>query len=260
MMATEDPDKFKIRIDDEDPDVLQQEELKDKKFDKLNHRITILTILLPCLMILMLVAGYFEIKKRLASNMDASTTAVSNLYKEIDGQLDALSETILGVNGKMDADIENLEKALKDINKLKSHFSDFEVKTVDKEEQEKALGKISQQILPIQKQVDALKKDIKVQNDEINQNIAALNTTLNDSEKTIKNIQLALSRLDKNKIDSKTLQKTLKSEIEQLNAKNSKLQTDIDRLRIALIKVQKQALSGSTDGESSPGVIEQTIE
>ena len=266
-MSTEDTDKFRIRLDDEDPDTLKLNEIKDQQIDKLNHRVTILAILLPCLMILMMVAGYIEIKKRLANNMDASTSAVSSLYKEIEGQLGTMGTTVQSLNEVVVSDNTKLADALKDIERLKSHFSDFESSTVGKEEQQKALSEINQQIKPIGKIIEDLKNDVQTTKEDISKNIKSLTTTLdtlssdiNAQNKTLKNIQSKLSQLDKDKVDFKIFQDTLKTEIEKTNVKNSQLKKDIDKMRIEFIKIQNNSSSGSGNKGNGTGVIEETIE
>ena len=266
-MDTEDTDKFKIRLDDEDPDALKLDELKNDKIEKVNQKVTLIAILLPCLMILLGVAGYLEMKRNLANNMDASTTAVSDMYKEIDGQIGNMGTSVQSLNEVVVSDNQKLEAALKDIERLKSHVSDFESTTVGKEEQEKALGEISRQIKPINERVEGLKKDIQATKEDISKNLNGLTARLDElssnasaQDKALKNIQSKLSLLDKNKIDAKTFQSTLKNEIDQLTLKNSQLKKDIDKIRIELIKIQNSNANGSNTGGNATGVIEETIE
>ncbi len=87
-MAEKDPTKFRIRIDDESPDTGFEEEIKDRRIEKLSQRITFVSILIPCLIAVILFVAYFDIKKRVGS-MHSSGEVVS---QDLDSRLSLVSE------------------------------------------------------------------------------------------------------------------------------------------------------------------------
>ena len=62
-MKEENSPEFQFNGDDQDPDELYQEEMKDLRVEKLNQRITLFSILLPCLLVIILYFGYRDLKK-----------------------------------------------------------------------------------------------------------------------------------------------------------------------------------------------------
>ncbi len=48
-MAERKPSEFRFNVDDQEPDEFYHEEMKDLRVEKLSQRITLISILLPCL-------------------------------------------------------------------------------------------------------------------------------------------------------------------------------------------------------------------
>jgi hypothetical protein len=59
-MTEDESKKFEMRMDDESQDFQVQEEIDDSKVKKLSRRITRVSIIVPCLVIIMIVAAYLE--------------------------------------------------------------------------------------------------------------------------------------------------------------------------------------------------------
>jgi chromosome segregation ATPase len=258
-MNHEETEKFKIRMDDEVPEALEPihpEPSKDDPIDKLKRKFVLLAVLLPCLVIVAFAAGYFEMKKRLANNMDAGTAAVSDLYKEIEARLNEVTENMHVMEEKLTTDVTNFTSAFKG---LQSSLNQVKTRSVDKKDQETAISKINEQIAPMQTLIEDLKTDIHAFKESMAKDVGGISQTLDVQDRHIKNIQSKVSSMDKNKIDFTTFRDSLKAETQQLNAANDQLKRDMDKLRIELLKLQTRATAAPGNNGGSSHVIEETI-
>ena len=271
-MNTGDPDRFKIRLDNNDPEPLRFEGQEESRLDKLNQRVTLVAVFIPCLLLLMMAAGYIEFKKHLAENTSSSMAALSDLYKEMETRIKELSETMASVEGRLSAGLEKLAQTEKELARLKSGYAVIEKNTVDKKDQEKALdeinARITAQVKPIADQIKPVSDNIAALQGRLasgDQKLADITekmtarlrqaaTASKQQDKTIREMQNRLAQLDRIKADNNTLKSSLRSEINQLNEKNSQLERELSKLRFELVKIHSQL--GTSDGS---GIIEQTI-
>ena len=73
--------KFEMQLDDETPEFQVQEDLDDLKVEKLHKRITRISIIIPCLVVIIILAAYFDLKKNL-SRLLLFLTAVSLIERK----------------------------------------------------------------------------------------------------------------------------------------------------------------------------------
>jgi hypothetical protein len=86
MVEEKSPD-FKIRIDEESPDSVFHDEIRELRLEKLGRRVTILSILIPCLVGALIAFAYLDLKKRVLINQDTGVKTVQNLSKDFDTRL-----------------------------------------------------------------------------------------------------------------------------------------------------------------------------
>ena len=94
-MAEKKPPEFRFNVDDQEPDEFYQEEMKDLRVEKLSQRITLISILLPCLIAVALYIGYRDLTGRVHKGRDNRNQEV----QQLSNQMEALSEKF---NEKMD--------------------------------------------------------------------------------------------------------------------------------------------------------------
>ena len=83
-MAERKPPEFRFSADDQEPDELYHEEMKDLRVEKLNQRITLLTILLPCLIAVAIYFGYRDLTSRVHQGRDSRNIEVQKLSKQME--------------------------------------------------------------------------------------------------------------------------------------------------------------------------------
>ncbi len=89
-MEEEQSPTFKISGNDE-PEDIRQDELRDLKMEKLGHRVTLLTVLIPCMIGVIGVIAYLDIKDRVTRSYDTGAIGVQKLSKDLDSKFSSLS-------------------------------------------------------------------------------------------------------------------------------------------------------------------------
>ena len=91
-MSAKDPSKnFKFRFDEEGSDHRYQEELMGLRVEKLGQRITFLAFLIPCLIGVLVLVGYLDLKGRIHSGQDSEAVGVQDLAHSMDSRFSSLS-------------------------------------------------------------------------------------------------------------------------------------------------------------------------
>jgi len=87
-MAERKPPEFRFNSGDPEPDEFFREEMKDLRVEKLNQRITLISILLPCLIAVAIYFGYRDLTTRVHQGRDSGDLEVQKLSL----QMEALSK------------------------------------------------------------------------------------------------------------------------------------------------------------------------
>jgi DNA repair exonuclease SbcCD ATPase subunit len=94
MAAEKHNDSFRISFDEEPPEESErqvQAEIEDLKVEKLSHRVTLITILIPILIVVILGVTYFDIKRRVISTETSGSRGVENLSRDLESRFSSLS-------------------------------------------------------------------------------------------------------------------------------------------------------------------------
>lgn len=199
-MTLQDASKIKIQVPDEDrPDSLFMDQIKYQRFEKLNHRVTILTILIPILIGVIIFIGYRDIREMVTQTQDMGAKELTSLAQSMDATVSNISIK----QTKMD---ETLAAKVADQEKLEAAIQDS-IKKMDTAVQD-SIGKMENAVQ------DSLKK---------------METTVQDS---IKKTETSLVEIQEGKANKKEIagdisgveskltliQKELKTSLEKMNA------------------------------------------
>ncbi|RLB96073.1 MAG: hypothetical protein DRH90_24945, partial [Deltaproteobacteria bacterium] len=70
------PSTFKLGGDDQENDAVMQAELQELKIEKLGQRVMLLAILIPCMIGVILIISYLDIKDRVKRTQSTGTIGV----------------------------------------------------------------------------------------------------------------------------------------------------------------------------------------
>jgi DNA repair exonuclease SbcCD ATPase subunit len=182
-MADENSSDFRFDADNQEPESFYHEELKDLRVEKLSQRVTLLTILLPCLLAVAVYFGYQDLAGRASRNHDAVSLEIQRLNKELEDLSKNFNEklitfsTTLSTQDKdfgtsidsrlfaMNKDVDILQNSFKSLREdvkrtLKLNRDTIEklkASKVDKKQQAVAVEKINASITLLEQELLALK-------------------------------------------------------------------------------------------------------
>jgi chromosome segregation ATPase len=292
MIDDEQYSSFKFNGDDEEePDseqTIYQEEARDRRVEKLSHRVTIISILIPVLIGVIFYIAYREITGRVSQSQDTGAMEIQNLSSQLEENFAKLSvkygELEAALTEKLAA-LEKVDRSMKaNLKQAEDTVAKINATKVDKKDQEDAIAKIDKALNPIRQELKTIKSvatDMQTQNNDLKQQLAALSAniaslsastekTLNEMSaihtKELTAIQSKLSNLSGQKMDKDALQ------LELLKARKL-FQRDLDVTKAAIDKrletmlrkikdlekvVQAPLSSAGTSGQSG-NIVEQEI-
>jgi len=191
-MAERKPPEFRLNADDQAPDEFYHEEMKDLRVEKLSQRITLLSILLPCLIAVVIYFGYRDLTGRVHQGRDSGNLEVQKLSNQMEALSKKLNEKLIAfsttlstqdqnfgnsISGKLNtinSNIEVLNQSMKSLNEnleqTKSAIKKIDAAKADKKIQEAAIAKLKADLDPLKNEFQSLtniRGDIKSVSSEI---------------------------------------------------------------------------------------------
>jgi DNA repair exonuclease SbcCD ATPase subunit len=234
-----------IQIDGQHPDSFYEDELRDLRRDsdihRLRRRVTILSILIPCLLCAILVLAYLDVRERLSQFQTAGSREVQTLSEDVLNKAASLSDQYVKLEKTSAGIQERVEKIEGDIKKLDT--SKVDKNALDMANKKRS-AEVAKTFAALQKDVaeqkaslDALAKDL---NQRLDDTLTPLRSDLQMQKKEMtkavqvtKNIQnkgqeqaSAIRRLSEGKVDKEALKSLLEN----------------DRVRMALLEKRIKTL------------------
>ena len=92
MNMDNDSSRFTIHEDSaEVPDSIYTADAENLRIEKLGNRLTLVTVLIPCLLAVVLAVAYLDIKNRVVSSQNTGIIGVQNLAKDLESRFSNLS-------------------------------------------------------------------------------------------------------------------------------------------------------------------------
>ncbi len=164
MIDDEEYSSFKFNGDDEpepEPEQsLYQEEARDRRIEKISHRVTIISILIPVLLGVVFYITYRDITSRVSQSQDTGAMEIQNLSTQLEDQFEALSKKYGELETSLAQKLATLEKVDKsmtaNLKQAQDMVSKISATKVDKKEQQDAIAKIDTALGPIRKELESL--------------------------------------------------------------------------------------------------------
>jgi archaellum component FlaC len=257
MIDDEEYPTFKFNGDDEpepEPEqTLYQEEARDRRIEKISHRVTIISILIPVLLGVVFYVTYRDITSRVSQSQDTGAMEIQNLSTQLEDQFEALSkkygELETSLAQKL-ATLEKVDKSMKaNLKQAQDMVSKINATKVDKKEQQDAIAKIDTALGPIRKELESLapmrkqleslapmRKELETLT-PMRKQLEALTPMRND----LKAVTAELQSLDK---DTQQQLSTLSANLEKTLNDLTRIQSDIqsDMSNLSDQKLDKDAL------------------
>ena len=114
-MAENESTRFKMRADDEKPDIPVQRRRDDLRIEKLKKRITRISILITCLIGVVILFAYLDLKKSISRTDSTGSMGVQTLSKELESRFSSLSVRQANLKDVITKRVEAIEKSVASI-------------------------------------------------------------------------------------------------------------------------------------------------
>ncbi len=270
--------KFKIRPADEDPlaDPLADSPLTDQiayeRFEKLNQRVTIITILIPILIGIMILIGYWNIRQMVNQSQVMGAKELTSLAQNLESTISNLSikqakleETLAGklsdqekLEAAVHASIKKIEATVHDglkklettvqgsINKTETSLAEIQAAKADKKEVDGQISGMDGKLAVVQKDLktglDKLNADIKIIDKKMSDEFAKSFDTVNTVTTRIAECQADISLVSAEKADRKLTDAALKNQEkhqDQINQLLRNLESKVEALNADIREMEK---------------------
>ena len=297
MIEENDNSRFQFSADEDEPEAILQDELRELKIEKLGHRVTLLTVLIPCMIGVILVITYLDIKDRVTRSYDTGAIGVQKLSKDLASKFSSLSLEQAKINDILAKKLPELDKSaafLKSrITKLQKSMTQMTASTINRDELTRVTKNLTNKVADIPQSMkpdfEALAlADNRIVEDarRLSDDIKMLSDSMAEIDTRINTIRKELETVSEKTIDKDELELTLKlKEIgyrQALLDKTALLEKEIQAIREEIKGLQKvnsgsSSVAPATQPSSpvsqkpaskttkpatieSDGIVEQTIE
>lgn len=251
--------QFKLQSDHSDEEIEKTSippEINELKLEKVSQRVTLISIMIPVLIVIVLVIAYLDIKKRVVRTEDTGTIEFQKLSTDLESRFSSLSvrqarleDDMAKLVDQTNHSLATIQVRLKELQETltqvqtaqKGALKQRELTSVKEEFVEKinALVDSSNQT---SEQMAAITDKLKTQMDELTSSVA-------ETDRTVSDIQEQVTRIDNNKIDKPAMDLALRLETMRVA---SDLKAKIDSMEEKLIAIEERLQQTPATPRSSP--------
>ena len=283
------PSTFKIGGDDQENDTVMQTELQELKIEKLGQRVMLLTILIPCMIGIIIIISYLDIKDRVNRTQSTGTIGVQKLSKDLDSKFSSLSLEQAKLKETHDKKLPALEKNAAflqtRLKKVQASIKDLEASKPGRDELAKVTDELNARFSIVAEHDHSELEAFSIADEDLNAKSEALSKQVGEMAETysrlsekLTDLQKALSDVSTTKIDKNELDLALKlkeigfrQEIldatSTLGKKINALQNQIDHLKETRattpaaqpkpVQTENKPEAAQPNAEQAPGSIEE---
>lgn len=260
MVADKDSDGFRLSFDDEPEEESHypiQSEIEDLKVEKLSQRVTIITILIPILIVVILGVTYLDIKRRVISTETSGSKGFENLSRDLESRFSSLSlrqaaleenfknesTTLNAASAKMGVRIKETDTALKALSDAAA------TQKALKNAVSKSMAALDKKMAPLTQQLAAVNEKLTTQSHETAASLSELEGLLStmdpafaDLRDSLQGLSADLEALSQNKISKEQMDLALKLDrfriISDLEAQDKRLEQQLGEVSRQLTLVR----------------------
>ena len=236
-MTKNEGSRFKMRIDDEKPDFQSQEEIDDFKVEKLSKRITRISILITCLIFVITLAVYLNLKKSISITDSTGTMGVKALSKELESQFSSLSLRQANLEDALKKRVEAIEKSTASIqvnlNKATTAIKYIRsARKADNEKFESTITTIDKKLSPLPGDLETIASDLKNIDNTVNNKLVNLSQIVGSAKNDLIDIRSDIDFLKSVRVDQKDVDILLKNQQQTYQLALQKITSNLeDRIK-----------------------------
>jgi chromosome segregation ATPase len=232
-MTTNENSRFKMQTDEEKPESPSQEELRDVQLEKIGRRVTRISILIPCLIVVITLAVYFNLKKSISITDNTGTLGVEALSKELESKFSSLSLGQAKLEDDLAKRIEAMEKSTASIqvnlNKATTAIKYIRsARKTDNNKFETAITAMDKKLSPLSEDLETMASDIKNIDNASNNKFKDLSQVIENAKNNLINVRADLDFLKSVTVDKKAVDALLKNQQQAYQLALQKITTSLE--------------------------------
>jgi len=228
--------KFRIRSDDH-PEAQFQVDNQELKLDKLSRRLTLITILIPCLIGGILFLVYRDIQTRVGKVSDTGTSKVRTLSKDLESRYSSLSVKHAKLQVDFTQKISSLEKTTASLQKnlQEADTAIRYIRAARKSDNQKisnainAMNKTLGTLAPLPQNLETMASEIKLYDQNLSKELGSFSQSLEAIRNNLIKIQAEIISLASLKMDNKAFDLAMKNQQENHQQALQQTKRDIDK-------------------------------
>ncbi len=252
------PSEREIKINGGSPGLSYRDEMRslhqESQIQRLNLRITLLSILVPCLLGVILVFAYLELRDRLAQVQVTGSKEVRSLSEDVVDKTASLSDQYTELEKSLSALRKSTASIREDLKRNQREMKKLIRSKADKKALEQAMKKHSAEVAETFSELQGVLHDQKqiveslegVLRKEVTGIVQAIERARNNAERQ----DSAINALSKRKIDKQELANILEDKWSSYQTTISMLKKEIKSIKEEVLRLQEQITT--TAGSSVP--------
>lgn len=191
--------KFLLGEDSGVHDEVLQDELQELKMEKLSHRVSLLTILIPCMIGIILVIAYLDIKDRVTRAQDTGAIGTQKLARDIESKFSSLSLEQAKIKDTL-SKLPSLEDASafaqSRLKNMQNSLKQMESSSISRNELSQALQDLNAKYEELPAAMETELQNFKKENHQLAEDIKELSGRLAQLSESLKKISAEMKRVD----------------------------------------------------------------
>jgi DNA repair exonuclease SbcCD ATPase subunit len=237
--------EFKIHIDKERHDHDFHEAKKDLRYEKLNQRVAIISILIPCIIIILIAYSYFDTRDKISGLHSSGIDEIQRLSRDFDKKISDLS---IQYSKSEESFNKKLVEADKKGQSIKSNLENLIKKTeetkADKTEVSGAVSSLNSQLSSLKNDLASVSVKVKDINTGFAQKISDLSKAIAGTDGELSKLHADISKMSAGKADKKEMELLLRDQLKiyqnEINRLSREFDGKIEVVRKHLIDLEKK--------------------
>lgn len=260
---------FKMPLDDAIEEAPIPAGVNELRLEKINTRVTVISVIIPVLIVIILIFTYLDIKRRMEQTEDTGTMGVQKLSTDLESRFSSLSVRQARLEDETIRMAQNIEKSFVrlevKLKELTDVMENVKASGASKKELKGKVSEVDNKIVNLAGSIEEVDAQLSTLSDGLKTDMEQLTQDLTANRTQLQSLEEKITALDKNKIEKPTLELALRLEslrIEQsLQAELETLRADLKNLDQKVRKLSQQTRNDvSTPSPIPPPPTEGKIE
>lgn len=249
---------FRMLPDEEAEESVIPAQVDELRIERLSQRMTLISILIPVLIVVILGVAYLDIKRRVIRTEDTGAETAQHLSENLESRFSSLSLSQAhleeAVAKLQDQTNQSMARAQVNLKKMDEKLEKTRKAMVSPKDLQAASRKMDQGLANVARSTDEIRAQVDQLSQSLPSRLGQLEQRLTDLDARLTGLQKSLSSLENSKIDKATLDLALKLEILKLKRA---FDVQIEELQEQIQSQRKRSVNQSLKppvSSSSPAV------